>query len=250
MREGRQRSQTSPPVELDIEPDTPGSDERGVAAQAYATLRSQLIAGVFPPGSRLSSRAAATALDVSRTSAHMALSRLASDNLVRRLPSGVFEVPAHTLEQINDLYACRASLEALAARRAVDRASAGQVDGLQECVDRAGRAYVRAELAEVVACNRAFHERLIAVAGNDWLKRALKPLDAHFERFRTPLVAEARRPLFVSEHQAIVDAISARDPGRAEQAVKTHVASVFSRIAVSDAAVSIPVAPTAEDHVV
>lgn len=249
MREGRQRAQAFHSVEPDIEPNPAETDTPGVAAQAYLTLRSQLIAGAFPPGSRLSSRAAAASLDVSRTSAHMALSRLAGDNLVRRLPSGVFEVPAQTFEQINDLYACRASLEVLAAARAVDRAGAVQLDGLQECVDRAGRAYVRGELAEVVACNRLFHERLIAVAGNDWLERALKPLEAHFERFRVPLVAEGRRPLFLSEHQAIVDAISARDAGRAEHAVKTHVASVFSRIAVSDAAVSMHAAPTADGPV-
>lgn len=233
-----------------MEPDAAGSDTPGVAAQAYLTLRSQPIAGAFSPSSRLSSRAAAASLDVSRTSAHMALSRLAGDSLVRRLPSGVFGVPAHTLELIIDLYAHRASLEVLAAARAVDRVGARQLDGLQECIDRAGRAYVRGELTEVVApCNRLFHERLTAGAGNDWLERTLRSLEAHFNASARPLLAEARRSLFVSEHQTIVDAITARDAGRCEHAVKTHVASVFYLIALSDAAARTPASHTADERV-
>lgn len=208
---------------------------RGVADSCYETLRSQLITAMLRPGARLSARAVAAELRVSRTSAQTALGRLANESLVRRLESGVFEVAALDSAEISNLYACRAALEGLAARLVVERASLQDVDALQESIEQAGRAYVRGDALCVVECNARFHRRLVENAKNQPLESALGSIAAHFEGFRMALSVDARLPLFVSEHQAIVDALRARASDEAERAVRSHMASVASRVRASAA---------------
>lgn len=207
-----------------------------VADQAYRVLRDWLGSGRFAPDERISERTVSAELGISRTPLRAALSRLEGDGLVRRLPSGALEVPHLTEDSAADLYACRSTLEVLAVELAVERASDAELEGLQRFIDEAARAYVRNELDRVVEFNILFHAQLVTFAANVWLEGLLHPVQPHFDRMRRMLVSHIR-PSFAAEHQAILDAVKARDIDRAEQAVREHIADVLSRVVVTPGAV-------------
>src|SRR5690606_27075575 len=69
-----------------------------------------------------------------------------------------------------------------------------------------------------------FHSGLVAASGNDWLLRMRATLYEQSERYRrmsVPLQTETRD--VSAEHQAIFEAVMARDIERATQALETHL---------------------------
>ena len=214
---------TATPSELDLR-------RLSMADRVYDVLRDWLVSGRLSPTQRISERDIAAELKISRTPLRSALARLEHDRLVGRSRSGALQVVVLAEKQLADLYACRSALEALAARLAAQSATANQVDRLREEVDIAARAYVRGDAERAAEANRGFHALLYQASGNSSLSDALRAQAPHFDRIRLLLVrTDVRGPAFVAEHQAIVDAIKAADPAKAELAVRDHLASIVSR---------------------
>jgi DNA-binding GntR family transcriptional regulator len=213
---------------------TPTLRRLTVADQTYEALREWLIVGRLVPGSRISERALTEELAVGRTPLRTALARLESDGLLHRNRTGKLEIVALTAKQLGDLYTCRLVLDVLVARLSAEATIRDHVQALQDAVDDATRAYVRADLETTLAANRRFHALLYASAHNEWPARLLRPQQVHFERLRVKLVEQATHgPRFIAEHQDIVDAIRSRDPVQAERAVRAHIASIIARVLVN-----------------
>ncbi|TVP72504.1 MAG: GntR family transcriptional regulator [Rhodobacteraceae bacterium] len=201
--------------------------------KALLGLRQRILSGALPGGTRLYEVALAEDLKISRTPIRAALSRLAEEGLLERGAGAGFVVRSFALSDVVDTIDLRGVLEGTAARYAAERGASP--DALAQA-----RTTLR-EIDLVLAgpsinmeayarLNTAFHVQLAAMAQSATLQRELDRITAlpfaapsafleDHDRLdtlqRTLIVAQA-------QHCAILDAITARESGRAEALAREH----------------------------
>lgn len=199
----------------------------------------QLIAsGEYRPGARLpAERELATSLGVSRASVREAIVSLEMGGLVEvRVGSGIFvTVPATEAAAARDagpgpfeLLQARRLIEGEIAALAATRAAPPDLADLQQCVTRMA-AQVE-DFAAREASDREFHLGVAKATGNGSLELAVAGLWEQRaelwgrlqQHFHTPELARKT----IRDHQAILNAIAARDPDAARAAMHRHIARV------------------------
>ena len=203
-----------------------------------ARLRDAILAGEHAPGERLHEIRLGTQLGVSRTPVRAALQALAAEGLLDYAPNrgyAVREVPA---SETLDAFEIRAALEGVAARLAAERGPGAAARAAIAASLRAGDLVVArgtlepADMAEFRAVNIAYHDAVLAAAGNPRLGEMIRLCQAapasstrrmHFD---TP--AQLRR--FHDDHHRIAEAIEAREGWRAELLMREHVGALKSML--------------------
>jgi GntR family transcriptional regulator of vanillate catabolism len=199
-------------------------------------LRRMILAGEFPPGSRVAEIPLAERLGVSRTPVRLALEALERDGLVTSAPRRGFAVREITVAEIVDAYEVRGALEGLAARLAVERGIAHQTRvTLQQCVEEGDRLLAKgrfdsSDIGPWSEMNARLHAAIIEASRNEPLA------SAHRHNSRLPLVAAGpfsfgsdtlaesyrNRLTDQEQHRDIVDAMLNGQAGRAEALLKEH----------------------------
>jgi DNA-binding GntR family transcriptional regulator len=191
--------------------------------QVHLEIRQRIVRGVYPPGSPLSDTRLASDVRASRTPVREALSRLLEEGYVERVPGRGFFVARITVAMIRNVFEVRRLLEGAAAAHAAERAApqdVARLRGLARLRSAAGRAGTR----KAFDVNSRFHQTLAAASGNALLVDLVRHCIDQVTRFMAlgvslqPFQSAASR-----EHKAIVDAIEAKDPGRARAAVESHL---------------------------
>lgn len=193
-------------------------------------LRADILAGRLRAGEWLRQERLAQELGVSQMPVREALKQLAAEGLVEHEPYRGARVVAFTPEDVEDLYACRAFIEGMAARSAAVRISDQELAELDRIRRVMERCRVPDELREYRELNRRFHRLVIEASGRSYLVRTLAQLWSAFPTMlwgNFPGVAASSVPdrdePDAVEHAEIVVALAARDPDRAERAVRNHI---------------------------
>jgi len=194
-----------------------------MAERAYQRLRSAIAAGQLLPRTRLREDALAKWLEMSRTPVREAVRRLEAEGFFSR-DSRTLVVSSLDQQSVVELYAMREVLEGTVAAFAAQQASKGEVATLRELCEIEAGLLDRPE--DVVRHNDRFHTALYGAAHNRFLLKSLGTLrDARALLGPSTLNQPSRISSAHAEHLAIVDAIEARDPGRAEEAARNHIAA-------------------------
>ncbi len=190
-----------------------------VHARLYEAIRD----GRFPPGSRIREAEVATWLGVSRTPVREALRRLQSDGLLVFEPWRGVIVAELSHAQVIELYAMRRVLEGAAARLAAQHAASSEVDAMADIMARA-TATDSEDSDTLAALNRDFHQALYHAAHNRYLLKSLNALRDSLALLKSTTYAiPGRAAAAQGEHQALMDALRARDPDAAERAAFHHI---------------------------
>jgi DNA-binding GntR family transcriptional regulator len=199
------------------------------AERALATLRDLIMGGELAPGARLGEVEIADRLGVSRTPVREALSRLAAEGLVEIAPNRGARVVTWTVAELEGVFDLRAVLEPQLTAHAVPNAAPADVDELDALARRmheVGTPGPGQDLDALVPLNRAFHDRLVALAAHPTLATALAaaihpPIVRR--NFLTYDEASLRRSL--AHHSEIVAALRAGDPEWARAVMTSHIAN-------------------------
>jgi DNA-binding GntR family transcriptional regulator len=199
------------------------------AERALATLRDLIMGGELAPGARLGEVELADRLGVSRTPVREALSRLAAEGLVEIAPNRGARVVTWTVAELEGVFDLRAVLEPQLTAHAVPNAAAADVeelDALARRMHEVGTPGPGQDLDALVPLNRAFHDRLVALAAHPTLATALAaaihpPIVRR--NFLTYDEASLRRSL--AHHSEIVAALRAGDPEWARAVMTSHIAN-------------------------
>jgi DNA-binding GntR family transcriptional regulator len=200
---------------------------------AYDSLRKQIVAGQFGPGTQLKEEHLAEELGMSRTPVRAALKKLADDGLVSmESHRGVF-VAAWTRWDIEEMFALRALLEPHAARLAATRASNEEVAKLNRINDEMEAAISQNSdegVLRVQAANRAFHIHLLECAKSQRLKSMLATLidmpiiTRSFFLYAAPDFARS-----LQQHRDITYAVETRDGDLACNLMEAHIRLSYRR---------------------
>lgn len=209
---------------------------------AYERIRADIVAGYLLPGSRLKIDSLTEALGVSLGAVREALSRLTSDGLVVAQPQRGFVVSPISAADLEDLTMVRCEIEALCLRRAIklgDVAWEAQlVAALHHLLgtpstDTSDPKHYREDWAVL---HDKFHETMVSACESPWLLRLREQLYVRSERYRRlslPL-AEYDRDVD-AEHNAIAEAVLARDAEAAVNRTAEHLQTTTRILLTSDA---------------
>lgn len=197
----------------------------------YATLREQIIGMEIAPGTALQEKQIAAACGVSRTPVREAILKLADERLVDIYPQYGTFVSRISRPSVRDAMVIRQALERSAVREAAKHADDEAVARLKESLALQRASHDAGQLAAFHSADEAFHQLVSEISGHPNLWRVVRAEKAQVDRCRIlTLPAPDRRLSVMSEHAAIVDAIAARDPDRAEAAMAQHLDRVLPSV--------------------
>lgn len=202
---------------------------RRVFDEVYVRLRSAIITGHFAPGERFVERSLTERLQVSRTPIREAIKRLEQEGLVVCYPHRGCFVRSPSFDEAREAYEMRRVAEGLAGELAASRATDEELEGIRSLVAATRSRLESGDREEVLLRNDEFHELQARSAKNSFLVQQLKTLWAYVDLVRGRWWIEADRAFATqSEHEAIADALSNRDPALARRRNESHVDNAWS----------------------
>ncbi|MCX6497404.1 MAG: GntR family transcriptional regulator [Arthrobacter sp.] len=192
-----------------------------MSTNVYDTIRDAIVSGRIKAGEPLSENKLAADYGTSRTPIREALHRLEIEGLVERLPRGV-QVRETSPEEIIDIYDVRITLEGAAARAAAERAT--ELDRRRLRATQSAMVAAGEDPGDRAQANRQFHEAIWAASHSPTLVDLLHRLNVHLVRYpTTTLEFEDRWKAVLAEHEALLDAIEARDAAKAREIAEAHM---------------------------
>lgn len=192
---------------------------------AYAKLRERIVDLRLPPGAVLNEQALAAELGLGRMPVHEAVAKLAVERFLTVVPRRGTTVAVLRLAEVLDLFEAREAVECGVAHIVAGRAADGDLDALALLVAKADRAREGPAHEEFLREDHEVHAFLLHMVGNSLLQDAGDRLLLHNLRFWRACwaVRPARRHSMVS-HADLLTALVDRDPGRAQAAMRAHLA--------------------------
>jgi DNA-binding GntR family transcriptional regulator len=199
--------------------------EHSLATLAQQELERRIISGEIAAGTKLNEVEMATALGISRGPVREAFSALAQAGLVRvEKNRGVF-VRQVSVEEASEFFEVRAALEGLIGQLAARRISIDEIEALRAVVRRMQQMQKSRRADEYFALNVEFHDLLARAARNNALLAHYRGIVNQLDLYRRATLTHSADhiPQSTQEHEAIIEAVAARDEQRAQTLLVEHV---------------------------
>lgn len=198
----------------------------GLSDEVYEAILARLTALKIEPGARISVDGLARELSVSQTPVREALGRLEGEGLVARTHLiGYSAAPQITRIRFEELYEFRLLIEPDAARKAAARMRAQDIAALRDFAARMAdetETDPRLRFSAFARHDALFHDRVMAIAGNELVRRTLAHQHTHFHIFRLAFQARMTEEA-LDEHAVLLAAFAAGDGEAAAQAMRGHI---------------------------
>ena len=200
-------------------------DRRPLHAAGIQRLRDMIIQGTLAPGMKLNERVLAERLGISRTPLREAIKFLASEGLVELQPNRGAFVALIDAATVREVFVVLGALEALAGEAVCAHATDAQIAEIRALHYQMVLHQMRGDLAAYFRCNQDIHARLVEFSGNAALLQTWRALNAKVQRVRYMANLSGERwQQAVQEHEAMLDALGARDGARLAANLRDHLA--------------------------
>jgi GntR family transcriptional regulator, rspAB operon transcriptional repressor len=190
--------------------------------EVYDHLKSEILSGQLPSGSRLAEIALAERLGVSRTPIREAVQRLAQDGLVDVAPNKGAKVRGVSAQDVEDVYAVREVLDGLAARLAAEHRTAKNLKAMRAALEKLSKASPT-DYAAQIAADLEFHNAIAVASVNAALEGTLRGLSEGVARVKLLTKQYNQSSATKDAHHALLEAIEGFNPDRAELVARAHV---------------------------
>lgn len=213
-------------------------ERRPLHQAAIDRLRDMIVQGDLAPGHRLNERVLAERLGISRTPLREAFKVLASEGLIALLPHRGAIVAPLDAARIRETLQVMGALEALIGELACAQAGDAAIAEVRALHYEMRAAHARRDLAAYFRHNQAIHLKLAGAAGNAILEQVYRQLNANVRRVRYMAnLSTERWDAAVAEHDAMLEALAARDGARLKTLLSEHLvhktASVLAALGAS-----------------
>ena len=201
-----------------------------LADQVKDRLLEAILAGRYPPDSRIVETRVAKELGTSQAPVREALRGLEALGLIEISPFRGARVRRPTAGELIEAYVVRSVLESLGARLAVPQLTDADLAELVEFGD-AMQAAARVDDRHAVAiADAGFHARLVQAAHNATLERVWRALEPFSRTYITLVVPGANTQWTADLHIPILKALRRRDADMVSQALQQHFTDVSVRL--------------------
>ncbi|WP_370046176.1 MULTISPECIES: GntR family transcriptional regulator [Salipiger] len=197
-----------------------------VGAQLTAALRQCIIRNQLKPGVRLSEAEIGARFGISRQPVREAFIKLSEEGLLEIRPQRGSFVRKISLEAVMDARFVREAVEADIVKACAADPSSGLVEELREQI-RGQQRLVDDRPAAFVPLDDMFHRTLAQAAGRPNAWAVIEGMKTQMDRVRQMTSINFPLAHLITQHNAVVDAIEARDPQAAEQAMRGHLQMIL-----------------------
>jgi DNA-binding GntR family transcriptional regulator len=200
-------------------------------------LRAAILRGEYAPRQRLVEIDLCERFATSRFILRSALQELSAQGLVEFQRNRGARVRDISLDEAIEITEVRILLEGLLAARAAERVTRADAVTLRKIIRDMRAAVQKSELLSYSDLNARLHETIREIAAHETTARLLRQLRDQTVRHRFSLSLVPGRPtVSLPQHEAIVAAITARDPDAARRAMHEHLQSVVQAFQALSAA--------------
>lgn len=187
-------------------------------------LEDDIVTGRLKPGQRLDEVGLAERFGVSRTPIREALILLSASGLVDIRPRRGAHVALLGPRELVESFELMSEIEASCARLAAGRMSDADQAAIAAAHDACRDAVARSDDAAYYPANARFHAAIYAATGNRVLSAEALRLQRALQPYRRLQLKVPRRvEASFGEHEAILEALFARDGSAAAELLRAHV---------------------------
>jgi len=204
---------------------TPPDPAKGAADRVYRGVMRDLEEGRMVPGQRLAESELAERFGVGRNAVREAIQRLATRGVLDLTRYRSAAIRKLDLTETLEILDVAAAMTALVARSAAERfEEATHAHLLDEAMKELGSDAAVRMSGAFSRARRIFYRSLLVIGANRELQRIFPAIGMHiiYSQYQSPELQHIR----LADYRAISDAVSARDPDRAEDAGHRHVEHV------------------------
>ena len=216
------------PLSSDVKEELPVEPPPGLSQNELADikLKDRLTTLVYKPGEYLNTATLMADMALGRTPLNHALHRLATEGLVQIIPrKGVMVAPL-SIDDALHMIDVRVVNECLCARLASQRITQAEIQQLTLAADAFDSAVAARDVAQMMSCDREFHEQIADASRNPVLIEVLRVLHARSQRFWAISLSTSGHVTEVrDEHRNIVKALASGDADAAEAMLRHHILS-------------------------
>jgi DNA-binding GntR family transcriptional regulator len=204
-------------------------------------VRTAIVQGEYAPKQRLVEADLCERFGTSRFIARSALLELSAQGLVEFQRNRGARVREISIAEAIEITEVRKLLEGLGAARAAERITRPEITSLRALIKEMHTAVDRSELLRYRDLNASLHAAIRDIAAHETSARLLQQLRDQTVRHQFSLALVPGRPaVSLPQHEAIVAAVTARDPVAAERAMHDHLQSVIEAFQALSAATRQP----------
>ena len=196
--------------------------ERSLTDRTYDAILDAISGGELPAGARINQDELAAKLNVSRQPIVQALALLKVQGFVRETGRRGVVVAPLDADFICHLYELRSALDGAACRGAALRGSAEAKLWGPALIAQGRAAFASGSVKRMVDADMRFHRLLYDLCGNPMIAETAALHWHHIRRLIGGYLQHYPMRDVWDEHQAILDAVIAGDPDRAEAAARHH----------------------------
>lgn len=196
-----------------------------IGTQLAQLLRTRIIRGELPPGSRLSEAGVAAELCISRQPVREVFIKLAEEGLLEVRPQRGTIVPRISMRMVEDARFVREAVEADVVKLAARSFGPAEVEALEGLIAAQRDAD---SIAAFIELDDRFHRSLAEGVGRAHAWHVVEALKAQFDRVRHLSLQQFPKDALVEQHAAVVAAIDAGDAEAAEAAMRLHLNNIVA----------------------
>lgn len=209
-----------------------GDQHENLDHKVHRLLKAMIREQKLKPGEKIYQEKLARDLGISRTPLVNALKKLEQERLITAVPRRGFFVRLFSREEMIRIFELREILEGLAARRASLRITETQIQRLRGFFKNVKISNHVRSLEKYAEEDRRFHNFLIEVGGDELLSSILETysilLYSYLGNFPGGLVRPPTETY--PEHLKVIEAITKRDPDKAEETARLHLRRSIARL--------------------
>lgn len=210
-----------------------------LADKAHHQIKQWILHYQLKPGSVLNVGGLAQALEMSHTPVREALSMLEREHLIERRPQRGYTVPGLNLQEVEDLYELRISLEEMAAWHAAKRIRQPDRKRLAAILSEVDRSLKAHDKSRILGLEQDFHVVILKASGNRPLaEMGCGILDRIWIVQNINILTTSHLSDAHPQHLEVFQAIESGDSKKASVLMKKHITQakefVLSRLRRTD----------------
>jgi DNA-binding GntR family transcriptional regulator len=199
-----------------------------VALQVRRIIEGRIVTNQLHPGERVSENELASLLGVSRQPVREALIRLAEAGLVRILPQRGTVVSRISVPGAESARFVREAVERAVVREAALRADASAIARMRALIVMQKAAAKVGDHATFLSRDDELHCTFAAAIEHEGVWRMLHNAKLQMDRVRYLSLPDATPTVrLIRQHEALVDAIEAKNPDQAEAIIRQHLSELL-----------------------
>lgn len=201
-----------------------------IADQVFKVLHDRILSLELPPETKISEAEVSTQMGVSRQPVREAFRRLANLGFLHIRPQSGTTVSLISEEAVLRARFIRLALEIHTCRTACHVMSDGGLQALSNLIDKQKEAIEESNRSRFHALDDAFHREICAQSGVGYVWDVISENKGHMDRVRMLTLNTSSQNFALNEHIAIVDALTARNPDAASDAIDKHLSRILVQI--------------------